>query len=289
MAGYVVWYSRPDRDWLPVSSVGVLGRARGVRTAFAVLAVGVGVLVTVSGCATKGIPYKRPSSDATPSASATAPTSAAPVPTASMTPLAAAAGQLTGTDLESVLLPASFFPAGFTAPSTGPVTSGGSLISAAATNNLATMSCSVFLERLGGTGFGETALAAVSLSGSGQVFGELVYQFASAPEATAFVAAIKSLAGRCGSFKVTGNGQTGTYSLTAADGAAIGGHPTLALGETGSTAGTKLVVNTLFSASGVDVFSSSAAGVDAGAPAVPAAETIIYNLMKRQAAAAVLG
>jgi hypothetical protein len=256
--------------------------------AFAVLAVTVGMLGTVTGCATKGIPYKRPSSAATPSAAATAPTSAATVPTASMTPLAAASGQLTGTALESVLLPASFFPAGFIAPSSGPVTSGSSLISAAATNNLATISCAVFVQRLGETGFGETALAAVSLTGSSQVFGELVYQFASAPEAMAFVAGIKSLAARCGSFKVTSSGQSGTYGLTATDGAALGGHPTLILGEAGSTAATKLVINTLFSASGVDVFAASAVGIDAGAPAVPAAQTIIYNLMKRQAAAAVL-
>jgi len=36
-----------------------------------------------------------------------------------MTPLAAASGQLTGTQLESVLLPATDFPAGFATPSTG--------------------------------------------------------------------------------------------------------------------------------------------------------------------------
>lgn len=263
---------------------------RGVRAAFAVLAVTVGVLGAVTGCATKGIPYKHPSSAAIPSA--TAPTSAAAVPTASMTPLAAASGQLTGTDLESVLLPASFFPAGFTAPSSGPVTSGGSLLAAVPTNNLATMSCATFVERLGETGFGETALAAVSLTGSAQVYGELIYQFASpspSPSAaTAFVAGIKALAGRCGSFQVTSSGRTGTYSLKAADGAALGGHPTLILGETGSTAGTKLIINTLFSASGVDVFAASAVGIDSGAPAVPAAATIVYDLMKRQAAAAVL-
>jgi hypothetical protein len=259
---------------------------RGARAAFAVLAVTVGVLGAVTGCATKGIPYKHPSSAATPSA--TAPTSAAAVPTASMTPLAAASGQLTGTDLESVLLPASFFPAGFTAPSSGPVTTGGSLISAEPTHNLATMSCATFVEQLGEIGFGETALAAVSLTGSAQEYGELIYQFDSPSAAAAFVAGIKALAGRCGSFKVTSSGRTGTYSLEAADGAALGGHPTLILGETGSTAGTKLIINTLLSASGVDVFVAQAVGVDSGAPAVPAAATIVYDLMKRQAAAAVL-
>jgi hypothetical protein len=267
----------------------VVVRVRRVRAA-AAAAVTVGVLGTVAGCATKGIPYKNPSTaSATPTAAATAPTSATALPTASMTPLAAASGQLTGTDLEAVLLPASYFPSGFTAPSSGPVTSGGSVVSAAPTYNLATMSCALFVERLGATGFGETALAAVSLTGSKQVYGELVYQFGSASTATAFVAGIKALAARCGSFKVTSSGQTGTYSLKDTDGAALGGHPTLSLVESGSTAGTTLVINSLFSASGVDVFSASAVGIDTGAPAVPAAESIIYNLMKRQAAAALLG
>jgi hypothetical protein len=279
-----------------VSSVGVLGRARGVRTrgvrtAFAVLAVTVGVLATVSGCATKGIPYAHPSGEATtPSGGATAPTSAVPVPTASMTPLAAASGQLTGTDLESVLLPTSFFPAGFTAPSAGPVTSGATVIKgAAATYQLATVSCATFVEQLGADGWGESALAAVSLTGKSQVYGELIYQFATPAAASAFVSGIQALAGRCGSFKVTSSGQTGTYSLKAAAGAAVGGHPTVSLAETGSTAGTKLIINTLFSASGVDAFAASAVGIDAGAPSVPAGATIVYNLMKRQAAAAVLG
>ena len=267
----------------------MLPSVRGCRGFFAVLAVTLAAGGAVTGCATTSTAFHHASSSAAPSAGATAPTSAAATPAASMTPLAAASGQLTGTDLESVLLPASFFPAGFTAPSSGPVTSGGSLVSAAPTNDLATMACSVFVERLGGTGFGETALAAVSLSGSTQVYGELVYQFASPAAATAFVAGIKALAARCGSFKVTSNGSTGTYALRAADGAAVAGHPTLTLDETGSTGSTKLVLNTLFSASGVDVFSASAAGIDAGAPAVPAAATIVDNLMKRQAAAAVLG
>ena len=267
----------------------MLRRAGSARAAFAVLAVTVGVLGTVTGCATKGIPYKRPSTAAAPTAAATAPTSPAALPTASMTPLAAAGGQLTGNELESVLLPASFFPAGFAAPSSGPITTGGSLVSGAATYDLATVPCATFVERLGETGFGETALAAVSLSGSKQAYGELVYQFASPSAATTFVAGIKSLAARCGSFKVTSSGNTGTYSLKASDGAALGGHPTLTLGETGSTGGTTLVISTLLSASGVDVFAASAVGIDAGAPAVPATETIVYNLMKRQAAAALLG
>jgi hypothetical protein len=50
-----------------------------------------------------------------------------------------------------------------------------------------------------------------------------------------------------------------------------------------------LVIDTVMSASGVDVFAGAAVGLGAPAPAGLAPSTIAYNLMKRQAAAAVLG
>ena len=115
-----------------------------------------------------------------------------------MTPLAAATGQLTGTQLESVLLPASDFPAGFATPSTGPITSGGSLTTAPATYNLATISCATFIEHLGTVGFGETAMVSGSVAAAGQAYDQFIYQFGSASAASAFVAGVQSLAGRCG-------------------------------------------------------------------------------------------
>jgi hypothetical protein len=207
-----------------------------------------------------------------------------------MTPVAAAAGQLTGTQLESVLLPQSDFPSGFATPSTGPITSGGSLTTGPATYNLATISCAMFIEHLGAVGFGETAMVSGSVAAAGQAHDELIYQFGTAPAATAFVAGVKSLAGRCGSFTATANGVPGTFSLRAADGPAVGGHPAVELRQTGTLGTSKLVLDTLLCASGVDVFAASAVGVGgAAAPSVPANETIVYTLMRRQAAAAVLG
>jgi hypothetical protein len=136
-----------------------LPRVRRVRPGLAVLAVAAGTLVAVTGCSTKGTPYATPSSHS-PSATsaATAPATGA-LPTASMTPLPAAAGQLTGTELASVLLPASDFPAGFTVSSSGATNSGGSLTSGPAQYPLATISCSEFVQHLGSTGFGETGQA----------------------------------------------------------------------------------------------------------------------------------
>jgi hypothetical protein len=275
-----------------VSSFAKRDVARRFRPGLAVLAVAAGALATVTGCATKGTPYATPGSQsASAAAVATAPTSAAgPLPTASMTPLPAASGQLTGTDLEPVLLPVSDFPAGFAASSAGPVTSGGSLTSAAALYPLATVSCSDFVQHLGSTGFGETGMAADSIVGSDQAYDQVIYQFSTASAATAFVAGLQSLAGRCTSFTAPAStGTTATFSLKAAPGDSVAGRPTVDLRQTGTVSGSALTLDTLFAASGVDVFAASGVGLGISAPAVPAKETIIYNLMKRQAAAAVLG
>jgi hypothetical protein len=256
-----------------------------------VLAVAVGMLATATGCATKGTLYQTPESQSsTPNSVATAPTAATgPLPTASMAPLAAASGQLTGTDLESVLLPVSYFPGGFVASSSGPVTSGGSLTSGPASYPLATVSCSNFVQNLGSVGFGETAMAADNVVGTDQAYDQLIYQFPSASAATAFVAGIRPLAARCASFTGPANGVTATYSLKATPGDAIAGLPTVELMQTGNVSGSRVTLDTLFTASGVDVFAASGVGLGGGAPAVPTKATIIYELMKRQAAAAVLG
>ena len=263
-----------------------------MRPGLAVLAVAAGTLAAVTGCSTKGTPYATPSSQS-PSATsaATAPTATTgPLPTASMTPLPAAAGQLTGTQLASVLLPASDFPAGFTASSSGATTSGGSLTSGPAQFPLATISCSEFVQHLGSTGFGETGMAADSVAGTGQAYDQAVYQFSTAAEASAFAAGISPLAGRCPSFSAPVSGSaTTTMRMKATPGDSVGGRPTVELLQTATADGSALTLDTLFSASGVDVFVVSGVGLGKGAPVVPAKETIIYNLMKRQAAAAELG
>lgn len=205
-----------------------------------------------------------------------------------MTPVAAASGQLTGTQLASVLLPQSDFPAGFATPSTGPVTSGGTLTSGPATYDLTKISCATFIQHLGATGFGETAMVFGSANGSSQAYDEFIYQFATAAQATAFVGGVQSLADRCGSFTAQANSATGTFSLRAASGGQVGGHPALELRQTGTLSGKQIDLDTLLCASGVDVFAASQVGAGAPEPAQLAKEAIVYDLMKRQAAAAVL-
>ena len=245
--------------------------------------------VALTGCATKGVPYHTPSSSSSSSSAAAVPATASAAPTVSMTPVPAASGQLTGTQLQTVLLPQSFFPAGFTLSSSSLVTSGSALTSSPPQYDLATVDCATFINHFGNTGFGETALAAVSAAGQSQAFDQLVYQFGSPAAAAAFVAGVKSTAGRCGSFTATANGATGTFSLKAAPGPAVGGHPSLELTQAGVLNHSTLTVDTVLSASGVDVFAGAAVGLGAAAPASLAPATIVYDLMKRQAAAAVLG
>jgi hypothetical protein len=258
-----------------------------VSKVLAALAGATGVLAAVAGCSLPNVSVTPATS--TPASGSAATTPTAPAPTAPMTPLPQASGQLTGTELQTVLLPQSYFPAGFTSSSSGAVNSGGSLTSSAARYDLGTVSCGTFVSHLGSTGFGETAMAAEGFSGQQQAFDQFVYQFASAAEASGFVAGIKALAGRCHSFTATDDGATGTFSLSAAPAAKVGGHPSLELKQTGTISGSSLVLDTLFTASGLDVFAATAVGVGASAPTGLATSTIVYDLMKRQAAEAVLG
>ena len=242
--------------------------------------------VALTGCATKGVPYKTPSSS---SSATAAPSSGSAAPTVSMTPVPAASGQLTGTQLETVLLPQSFFPAGFTLSPSSVVSSGSVLSSSPAQYDLATVDCATFVNHFGNTGFGETALASVSAVGSSQAFDQVVYQFGSPAAAAAFVSKAASLASRCGSFTATSNGATGTFSLKAVPGPLVGGHSSVELTQAGVLNHSPLTIDTVLSASGVDVFAGAAVGLGAAAPTGVAPATIAYNLMKRQAAAAVLG
>jgi hypothetical protein len=245
------------------------------------------VLLGATACtASKPIPYSRPTQATTPASSPAAP--ASPLPTAHESPLPSASAQLTGTQLQTVLVPQSAFPGGFSVSSTSVVTSGGSLTSAPARYRLATMSCASFVQHLGNTGFGEAAMAFDSVVGQGQAFDQVIYQFGSDAAAAGFLSGIRSLAARCRSFTATDNGASGTLSMRADTAAPVGGHPSLLVRESGKLGGIPITLDTLWTASGVDVFGAAAIGAGTSAPGNPAKQTIVYALMTRQAAAAVL-
>ena len=132
-------------------------------------------------------------------------------------------------------------------------------------------------------------MAADSVVGTDQAYDQVIYQFGAASSASAFVAGIQSLAGRCASFTApAGTGTTATFSLWRRRGSR-GRAVQRRARAVGEGVGVGVTLDTLLVASGVDVFAAAGVGLGTGAPAVPAKETIIYNLMKRQAAAAVLG
>jgi hypothetical protein len=247
-------------------------------------------LLGVTACtASKPVPYSRPSQATTPAAPASLAAPASPLPTARESPLPSASAQLTGTQLRTALVPQSAFPGGFAVSSTSVVTSGGRLTSAPARYRLATMSCAAFVQHLGNTGFGETAVAFDSVVGQGQAFDQVIYQFGSAAAAAGFLSGIRSLATRCRSFTATDNGASGTLSMRAETAAPVGGHPSLLVRQSGKLGGTPVTLDTLWTESGTDVFGAAAIGAGASAPGNPTTRSVVYALMKRQAAAAVLG
>jgi hypothetical protein len=252
------------------------------------------LLLGAAACSSSSVPYQRPTAAASPAgAGASASASAAPsaVPTGSQSPLAAASGQLTGTQLQTVLLPQSYFPAGYTVSASSTVSSGGKVETATAAHPFATMTCAYFLEHLGDTGFGESAIASDSFAGPGstQGFDQVVYQFPVTSQAPAFLSGARSLAGRCKSFTASDGGTTGTFTMKAAGAPSVAGHPSLDIEETGTISGAKVTLDTLFTASGTDVVAVAALGLGGLPPSAPARSSLNYALMKRQAAAAVLG
>jgi hypothetical protein len=266
-------------DWIGLGYAVSLG-------AKAVAVAAMALLGATACTAAKPVPYSPPAQLTTPAGSPAAP--ASPLPTAHESPLPSASAQLTGIQLQTVLLPQQDFPGGFAVSSASVVTSGGSLISAPARYRLAAMSCASFVQHLGNTGFGETAMAFDSVVGQEQAFDQVIYQFGSDAAAAGFLSGIRSLAARCRSFTAVDNGASGTLSMRAQTAAPIGGHPSLLVRQSGKLGSTPITLDTLWAASGVDVFGAAAIGAGTSVPGNPAKQAIVYALMTRQAAAAVL-
>lgn len=261
--------------------------------AAACLTIAMTAALAAAGCSGTPVAYRTPPAAGTGPASGaaggTAGSAGATAPAVSQSPLPAASGQLTGTQLQTALLPQSAFPAGFALSSSGAVSSGDGAGTSPASHDLATMSCASFVNHFGDTGFGESAMAANSHAGQGQAFDQVVYQFRDAATASEFVSGLRSLAGRCRSFTASSGQQTGTFSLQASSAAPVGGHPSAELLQSGKIGGAALKLDALVTVSGTDVFAVAAVGLGSPAPSSPAPAALVYQLMKRQAAAALLG
>jgi hypothetical protein len=133
----------------------------------------------------------------------------------------ASGGQLTGTQLESFLLPASYFGAGywFPEPKYNPEGSGSSLEHPVDKVNLSSYSCRQNLENeLPFSGYGETAYADAQaikgkLSSWSSSYYEQVYQFPSAAAALSYYRENLQFSMRCGNSSATSGGKTTTQTL----------------------------------------------------------------------------
>jgi hypothetical protein len=133
----------------------------------------------------------------------------------------AAGGQLTGTQLESLLLPASYFGAGywFPEPKYNPEGSGSSLERPVDKVNLSRYSCKQNLENeLPFSGYGETAFADAQvikgkLPSFTSSYYEQVYQFPSAAAAISNYQENLQFSKRCGNSSETSGGKTTTQAL----------------------------------------------------------------------------
>jgi hypothetical protein len=130
---------------------------------------------------------------------------------------AAGAVQLTGSQLAADLLPAGNFPRGFGYNSSLAYDSGPQLETGQAKYHLGSISCKTLANHFETSGFGETAVATNSYSTlidtntatRFALFGQTVYQFASASAARSFWQGSRSVAARCpglGSATVEGKG-----------------------------------------------------------------------------------
>ena len=188
--------------------------------------------------------------------------------------------QLTGTQLASALLPASYFPAGYKVERSDTYNSGGRLEQGPARYNIATMSCKAFNNAFGKKGFGESAIATNFLSdtqgnNSGSLrlaaFGQLVYQFRTPGLATGFFRALPGAFVRCQ--PIVGLG------LRILRAAPVDGHPAFQINATTSSVPVKNSEILLVSAAGPDLFITAQISLNESPPSSPTARTVLAKLI----------
>lgn len=255
--------------------------------ALAIAVLAAGLSLAVAGCSGSGGSASGGSGGSSPSStgsgtstsSGSAAGSGSSGPASSGSGSGGSAGQLTGTQLTKDLLPASDFPHSFAVSLQGSADSGSNLEKAAASYNLATLSCSGWDNYFTSSGFGETAYASGSVASSAtdQSYGQVIYQFASKTTASAFFNGVQSLSNRCHSFNASGGGGAVTMQLASAS--SVAGHQTFGINQATTVTGTSSKINTLFALDGTDVVAISASGVGSNPPSSPSPTTLLKDLL----------
>jgi hypothetical protein len=190
--------------------------------------------------------------------------------------------QLTGTQLASALLPASYFPSGYKVEKFDDYNSGRRLEQGLARYHLATFSCQTYLLiGLPQTGLGETATADIVINNKRLgAYQQTVWQFSSSSRAATFYQQMYAFTARCQTIRVkTGTGTAGltTQSL---DTTRLGGRRAFQAVQTVTATGFPATINdTLVTVAGTDVFLIDAVGQKP--PAKPAAATALLHLITR--------
>jgi hypothetical protein len=188
--------------------------------------------------------------------------------------------QLTGTQLASALVPASYFPAGWSVQKTGAYNSGNRLENSPAKYNLATMSCKTFVVTAPDKGFGETATAASIVHKKNQAYSQNVYQFASSAKASAFYNGMYALFERCRTVSTTSGSLKVKLTTRYLTKTHEGGHQAFRTLQTLYVTSFSPTINdTLFVVDGKDVFTIDAAGQTE--PTKPALPTATLHLITR--------
>jgi hypothetical protein len=193
---------------------------------------------------------------------------------------AATPAQLTGAQLAARLLPPSAFPAGYKIVKSGTYNSGGHLEHGPAKHHLATFSCKTYIIKgLPRTGFGETATAGSIVTGKPGAYQQVVFQFASSGQATAFYRQLYAFTLRCRTVTASFHGtvRLTTQSLKKTH---LGRLPAFLAKQTLFAAGFPATINdTLTTVSGRDVVFIDAAGHKV--PSKPALSTAVQNVVIR--------
>lgn len=208
-----------------------------------------------------------------------------------LTPAAMASGpvQVTGKQLNSALLPASDFAAGY-----GVIISdnSGRALEHRTVFHLSTMSCKVFWPTIGLVqGFGDTAFASNVISAKNgatpsvfELFSQSVYQFGSTRAATTFLGQLNAKYRSCRSVTVSGTkGGTLHWAVHSQSKLRVGGHQALQVVELESASkisGPSFATYLLWTVNGADVYLISTTPLSVSKPE-PAQSSLTLKLIAR--------
>jgi hypothetical protein len=201
--------------------------------------------------------------------------------------------QVTGNQLKSALLPASYFGSGYAG--SGAFSTGGHLEPGPALYTPAKLSCADFWGLFDAIGYGETALASGSeqyLSGPLQnldqalYYTQAVYQLPGSRAATALYDAEYAKYAACRSFTVSGGHGQSVHVEQSVSKTHVDGHPAFLVtqNEVFSETSGSLKPYMLIAVDGADIFLVQASDPAGKVPASPSDATVIAKLITRVAA-----